>query len=112
MKTKSIIFLSFVSAALFAVQVSAKTVTVVASGSDQTTYFQSQVNSLVNGDTLVLAPGNHYIRAYIDIWFSSGHISGAGGAVVRKISGSTSGLTVHGSHNTIDSIEIDGGGSG
>ena len=112
MKTKTVIFLSFASAVLFAVQVSAKTVTVVASSSDQTSYFQSQVNSLVDGDTLTIAPGNHYISAYIDIWFNSGHISGAGGAVVRKISGSTSGLTIHGSHNTIDSIEIDGGGSG
>ncbi|HWD90856.1 MAG TPA: right-handed parallel beta-helix repeat-containing protein [Verrucomicrobiae bacterium] len=112
MKTNTAIFVSFASALLFALPSPAKTVTVVASSSDQTAYFQTQVNSLVNGDSLVLAPGNHYISAYIDIWFNSGFISGAGGAVVRKISGSTSGLTVHGSHNNINGIEIDGGGSG
>lgn len=114
MKTHLVIsLLSFAGIALMATQSApAKTVTVAASSSDQTAYFQAQVNSLVDGDTLVLAPGNHYISAYIDIWFNSGFISGAGGAVVRKISGSTSGLTVHGNHNSIDQIEIDGGGSG
>ncbi|HEY2081939.1 MAG TPA: hypothetical protein VGI88_04080, partial [Verrucomicrobiae bacterium] len=113
MKIKlAISMFSFASAVLFAPQSPAKTVTIAASSQDQTSYFRAQVNSLVDGDSLVLAPGNHYISGYIDIWFNSGSISGAGGAVVRKISGTTSGLTVHGSHNTIDQIEIDGGGSG
>lgn len=113
MKTHLVIYLSSLAGAvLFALQAPAKTVTIVASSMDQTTYFQSQVNSLVDGDSLVLAPGNHYIGAYIDIWFNSGSISGAGGAIVRKISGTTSGLTVHGSHTHIDQVEIDGGGSG
>lgn len=112
MKTYLGISLSlFAGAMMVAMPASAKTVTVVASSSDQTAYFRTQVNSLVDGDSLVLASGNHYISGYIDIWFNSGIIS-ASGAVVRKVSGSTSGITIHGSHNTINGIEIDGGGSG
>ena len=89
----------------------AKTVTIVASSSDQTSYFQAQVNSLADGDTLVIASGNHYISAYIDIWFNNGYINGAG-SVIRKVAGSTAGLTHHGNGDHIDQIEIDGGGSG
>lgn len=104
--------LSAVGVALFAMQsASAKTVTVVASNSDQTSYFQAQVNQLGNGDTLVLASGNHYISAYINIYFSNGFING-GGSIIRKISGTTSGLTLFGNHDHIDQIEIDGGGPG
>lgn len=90
---------------------SAKTVTINASSSDQTAYFQAQVNLLADGDTLVIAAGNHYISAYIDIWFNNGFING-GGSVIRKVAGSTSGLTHHGNGDHIDQIEIDGGGSG
>jgi hypothetical protein len=88
----------------------AKTVTVAASSSDQTSYFQAQVNSLADGDTLVLASGNHYISGYIDVWFNYGWITGTG-SVIRKISGSTSGFTLHGNHDHVDQIEIDGGGN-
>jgi hypothetical protein len=88
----------------------AKTVTVTSSTSDQTAYFQSQVNTLATGDTLVIASGSHYISGYIDIYFSNGWISGTG-SVIRKVSGSTGGLTIHGSGVHIDSIEIDGGGN-
>lgn len=91
---------------------SANTVTIVASDQDQTSYFQAQVNSLNDGDSLVIEPGNHYISAYINIYFNYGSISGAGGAVIRKVSGSTSGLTLYGNHDNIDQIEIDGGGPG
>ena len=90
---------------------SAKTVTINASSSDQTAYFQTQVNQLANGDTLVIATGNHYISSYIDIWFNNGYING-GGSVIRKVAGSTSGLIHHGNGDHIDQIEIDGGGSG
>ena len=82
-----------------------------ASDSDQTSYFQAQVNQLVDGDTLVLASGNHYISAYINIYFNYGYINGSG-SIIRKISGSTGGLTLYGNQDHIDQIEIDGGGSG
>jgi len=113
MKTTSIKILSaFAALALIAGQsASAKTVTINASNSDQTSYFQSQVNQLVDGDTLVLAAGNHYLSAYINIYFNNGFING-GGSIIRKISGSTSGLTLFGNGDHIDQIEIDGGGSG
>ena len=101
----------FAGLAIFAGQLSAKTVTINASNSDQTSYFRGQVGLSVDGDTLVLASGNHYISGFIDIWFNNGFING-GGSIVRKIAGSTSGLTIHVNGNRIDQIEIDGGGTG
>lgn len=98
-------------AALTASSALANTITVAASNSDQTAYFQAQVNALADGDTLVIASGNHYISAYIDIWFNSGWITGSG-SVIRKVAGSTCGLTLHGNYDHIDQIEIDGGGAG
>jgi hypothetical protein len=97
--------------ALIASSAAAKTVTVVASNSDQTSYFQAQVNSLVNGDTLVLASGNHYISGYINIYFNNGYIQGAG-SVIRKVAGSTSGLTLYGNSDQVIGITINGGGPG
>lgn len=97
--------------ALVAGTAAAKTVTITASNSDQTSYFQAQVNSLANGDTLVLASGNHYISAYINIYFNNGYIQGAG-STIRKVAGSTSGLTLCGNGDQVIGITINGGGPG
>ncbi|HEX7653699.1 MAG TPA: right-handed parallel beta-helix repeat-containing protein [Verrucomicrobiae bacterium] len=89
----------------------AKTVTITASNADQTAYFQAQVNTLVDGDTLVLTAGNHYLSGFINVYFNNGFING-NGSVIRKIAGSTSGLTLYGNGDHLDQIEIDGGGAG
>ena len=89
----------------------ANTVYIAASGTDQKAYFQAQVNSLNDGDTLVISSGDHYISACINIYFNNGYIEGSG-SIIRKVSGSTSGLTLYGNGDDIDQIEIDGGGSG
>jgi hypothetical protein len=114
MKTNCFKFIPIIAAFVLIGELaaSANTVTIVASEQDQTSYFQAQVNSVADGGSLIIAPGDHYISGFIDIWFNYVSISGAGGAVIRKLSGSTSGLTLHGNHNNIDQIEIDGGGPG
>jgi len=89
----------------------AATVTINSGTTDQTAYFMGQVNSLHDGDTLVIASGNHYISAFININFNNGTIN-ASGAVVRKVGGSTSGLSLFGNGDTVNNLEIDGGGSG
>ena len=65
----------------------------------------------MDGDTLVLAAGNHYLSAFINLYFNNGFINGSG-SVIRKVGGSTAGLTLYGNGDHLDQIEIDGGGIG
>jgi hypothetical protein len=64
----------------------ASTVTINSGSSDQTAYFMGQVNSLHDGDTLVIASGNHYISAFININFNNGTINAASSFLRRRTS--------------------------